>query len=264
MSSADQPVRTYRFNASSGWATFDARIIRETGVSLAVNGETWLTFNCTPTDLDALAVGFLYNEGIITERSEIAAVDVCKQNTNVDVWLNHPVERPQQWRRTSGCTGGYTSQFAPEEGNDELPLPVTGRRGDEAQLSPETILSCMDQLLAVQELYRETRGVHCSALSDGKAIRLHAEDIGRHNTLDKLAGRLLLDGADVTPAIVVTTGRVSAEMLQKSARMGAVAVVSRTSPTSQSIAWAESLGITLIGYARRSQFTVYAHPERVQ
>ncbi len=269
MDSADQPQRTYRYS-TTGWTETDARVIRETSVSLTVNGESWLTFNCTPTDLDALAVGFLFNEGIIAERSEIAAVDVCKQNTNVDVWLNHSVEKPQQWQRTSGCTGGYTSQMAdPESAAVPPPAPAVARKNGSAAvvtatISPESVLASMDQMLEVQELYRETRGVHCSALSDGAVIRLRAEDIGRHNTLDKLAGHMLLDGVRVHPAIVVTTGRVSAEMLQKSARLGAVMVVSRTSPTTQSIAWAEELGITLVGYARRTQFTVYAHPERIK
>lgn len=269
MSSADQPVRTFHYSPSAGWAEADARVIRETGVALTVNGEHWLTFNCTPTELDALAVGFLFNEAIISGREEIAAVDICKQNTNVDVWLNHTVEKPQQWQRTSGCTGGYTSQNGPlENASGTLPapniIPVNGGAPAAVTISPEAVLASMEQMIQVQELYRETRGVHCSALSDGETIRLRAEDIGRHNTLDKLAGRVLLDDVHVQPAVIVTTGRVSAEMLQKSARLGAVIVISRTSPTTQSIAWAEELGITLVGYARKTQFTVYAHPERIK
>ena len=106
-------------------------------------------------------------------------------------------------------------------------------------------------------------GVHSSALSNGKRILRIVEDIGRHNTLDKLAGHLILHPEPVERKVLLTTGRVSSEMLQKSARIGCEVVVSRTSPTSESIRLAEQSGITLVGYARRSQMTVYTHPSRL-
>jgi len=98
--------------------------------------------------------------------------------------------------------------------------------------------------------------------SDGKQIVLVAEDIGRHNTLDKLAGMCLLQNSWPEPRILITTGRISSEMLQKAARMGAPILISRTSPSSLSIEMAERYGITLIGYARRQRFNVYTHPQR--
>lgn len=260
MPPADLPVRTYRYSLSTGWDPVDARVITESSVALTVNGAFWLSFACTPTHLDALAVGFLFNEGIIQQKDEIAAVDICKQSTNVDVWLRKAVQRPETWQRTSGCTGGVTSG----NGMEDERLLQAARPIVEGQILPETLLDGMDQLLKSQELYRETGGVHCSALSDGQRVHAQAEDIGRHNTLDKLAGQILLDGLSISPAIILTTGRISSEMLQKSARLGASVVVSRTSPTSQSVAMAERLGVTLVGYARRSGFQVYAHPERIK
>jgi FdhD protein len=258
MPAADQPIRYYRYSKTGKWESIDARVITETTVSLTVNGQTWLSFNCTPTGLDVLAVGFLFNEGLIESREEIAVVDVCKQENNVDVWLHHPITQPTRWRRTSGCTGGVTSVGESELG-ETLSTPIsTGHF-----VAPDLLLSCMEQLLQIQELYRAVRGVHCSALSDGRQILAHAEDIGRHNTLDKLAGRVLLDNLRVDPVVILTTGRVSSEMLQKSARLGASIVLSRTSPTSQSVALADRLGITLAGYARRSQMLVYTHNERL-
>jgi FdhD protein len=121
----------------------------------------------------------------------------------------------------------------------------------------------MDQLLAAQEMYHEARGIHCSALSDGRKLVYRAEDIGRHNTLDKLAGMLLLEPRELSPRIVLTTGRVSSEMLSKAARLQADVVLSRTSPTTHSIQLAKDAGITLVGYARRAQMFVYTHPERL-
>lgn len=268
MSAANIPVRYLRYRLSGGWESIESRVITENTTTLHVNGEPWLNFTCTPADLDALAVGFLYNEGVIQQRDEIAIVDVCQQGENVDVWLTHAVERPTFWQRTSGCTGGVTSTAARpgSNGNEketaaEQVLPVTF--SIEETISPEALLASMEQLISGQELYREAGGVHCSAISDGESILVRAEDIGRHNTLDKLAGRILLDGLRPRPLVVLTTGRVSSEMLQKSARMGAVAVVSRTSPTSRSVELANQAGITLVGYARRNGFQVYTHPGRL-
>ena len=114
-----------------------------------------------------------------------------------------------------------------------------------------------------QELYRETGGVHTSALSDGEQVILAAEDIGRHNTLDKIAGLCLMEDTWPEKRVLITTGRISSEMLQKSVRMGAKVVASRTSPSSMSIELAEAWGITLIGYARRNRFNLYATRERI-
>ncbi len=114
-----------------------------------------------------------------------------------------------------------------------------------------------------QDLYRQSGGVHTSALSDGQRLLVVAEDIGRHNTLDKIAGRCLLEDIRPERRILLTTGRVSSEMLQKTARLGADVVISRTSPSSLAIDLADRWGITLIGYARRDRFNVYTHPHRI-
>ena len=130
-------------------------------------------------------------------------------------------------------------------------------------MSPEQVTALLNQLFSVQDLYQSAGGVHTSALSDGKRILISAEDIGRHNTLDKIAGRCLLDGIQPGRRVLITTGRVSSEMMQKAVRIGAAVVISRTAPSSLSIEIAEKSGITLIGYARRDRFTIYCHPQRV-
>lgn len=255
MSPAHEPVHFQRYSLASGWEQAETQVITEASVDLSVNGETWLSFACTPLKLEPLAVGFLYNEGFIQRREEIVAVHICAQGTNIDVWLNHVIDRPAHWQRTAGCTGGFTTASH---------NTVTHPAWNGERVAPKTLLACMEQLLQSQELYRATGGVHTSAISDGQTIRLQAEDIGRHNTLDKLAGQMLMEDLRIQPLIVMTTGRISAEMLQKSARMGAAVVISRTSPTSQSVAQAEQAGITLVGYARRNGFIIYTHAERVR
>jgi FdhD protein len=214
----------------------------------------WLTFMCTPVDLELMAAGFLFNEGVVASADEIADVRVCASGDNIDVWLRHYVEKPKNWRRTSGCTGGMTSvvQKAPEH------KIING-----GVLLASQVSDLIGQLFESQQLYRLSGGVHTSGLSDGQSIIAVAEDIGRHNTLDKLAGRMLLEEIHPARRIILTTGRISSEMLQKSSRMEASVVISRTSPSSLSIEMAEAQGITLIGYARRNRFNVYTHSERI-
>ncbi|MGE5072551.1 MAG: formate dehydrogenase accessory sulfurtransferase FdhD [Anaerolineae bacterium] len=241
----------------SKWASFDAETIVEAPVSLTVNGVAWLSFMCTPVDLEALGVGFLYNEGVIQSMSEVVDVRVCEHGDNVDVWLDRSVEQPQSWRRTSGCTGGVTAV-------DLLARPDVSFDVAQPSISAKTIGELVDMLFESQELYKETGGVHTSALSDGQRVLLSAEDIGRHNTLDKISGLCLMKNIWPATRILITTGRISSEMLQKAARLHAPILISRTSPSSLSIEMAERYGITLIGYARRQRFNVYSNAQRVE
>jgi len=238
------------------WEHLDSETIVETPVSLTVNGEVWITFMCTPVDLEALAVGFLYNEGIVENMDEVADVRLCEHGDNLDVWLNHPAEQPTSWRRTSGCTGGVTAV-------DLLAKPNVSFSADRLKVQPEAVGRLVEMLFESQELYRDTGGVHTSALSDGVKILVSAEDIGRHNTLDKIAGLCLMNNIWPETRILITTGRISSEMLQKAAQLNAPILISRTSPSSLSIEMAERYGITLIGYARRHRFNVYSNGQRV-
>jgi len=239
------------------WESLDANTIVEAPVSLTVNGQVWLTFMCTPVDLEAMAVGFLYNEGIIETMNEVEDVRVCEHGDNVDVWLNRSVEQPTSWRRTSGCTGGVTAV-------DALARVDVSFNGNQPRVPPEEIGRLLEQFFDAQILYRETGGVHTSALSDGEKIVTVAEDIGRHNTLDKISGLCLMNGIAPKTRILITTGRISSEMLQKAARISSPILISRTSPSSLSIEMAERYGITLIGYARTHRFSVYSNPQRVK
>jgi len=253
MKPAKLPV-TYTQVAADHWSAIDSEIIVETPVSLTVNGEVWLTFMCTPVDLEALAVGFLFNEGVIESIDEVASVRLCANGDNVDVWLQHSAEKPDNWRRTSGCTGGFTSV---QEEAKAYPKP------NGTVLEASSVGELTAQLFDFQPLYRDAGGVHTSGLSDGQTIIIAAEDIGRHNTLDKLAGKCLIEHIELKRKVILTTGRISSEMLQKASRMGAAVLISRTSPSSLALESANRQGITVIGYARRNRFNIYTHPERI-
>ena len=253
-----QSKKTHTVSYNYGcWVNESTNIITEQPVTLFVNNDPWLTFMCTPIDLEALGVGFLYNEKIIQSLTDIASVKVCSGGDNIDVWLNESVRKPEKWIRTSGCSGGETSIVD----NHFITEIINPRNG--VMLSPQKIGFLLDQLRKSQDLYKKSGGVHTSALSDGETIILTTEDIGRHNTLDKLSGKCLLNRHNPEKQIILTTGRISSEMVQKTHRLGASIVISQTSPTSLSIQMADEFNITLIGYARRERFVIYAHPERI-
>ncbi len=249
-------IPTYSYRAGQ-WERSSATVIAEQAVMLTVNNVAWLTFMCTPVDMEALAVGFLFNEEIIDGIAEVASVRICPTGDNIDVWLNHAVQKPEKWARTSGCSGGKTRLARAEE---QVPVMVRKNGG----VLPAAKISELVHLLSnAQQLYKKSGGVHTSALSDGEKLIFIAEDIGRHNTLDKLAGRWLIERLSLPKKIILTTGRISSEMIQKAGRMGASIVISRTSPSTLSVQMAEQLGISLVGYARSDGFIVYAHPERI-
>jgi FdhD protein len=250
-----KPIQ-YSQVTSTDTRTITGSTIVETPVSLTVNGEAWVSFMCTPVLLEAMAVGFLYNEGVIDSMQEVSDVRLCEHGDNVDVWLDHPVEKPTNWTRTSGCSGGMTAV-------DSIQKPRSAASPNGFALPVSGINRLVEMLFDAQGLYRETGGVHTSALTDGERILLSADDIGRHNTLDKIAGQCLMQDIQPVHRILITTGRISSEMLQKAVRLGAGMLISRTSPSSLSIELAKKWGITLIGYARKNGFNVYAHPERI-
>jgi FdhD protein len=125
------------------------------------------------------------------------------------------------------------------------------------------VLSLQKQLQEQMELYPVSGGIHTSALADTKRLLVMAKDIGRHNTIDKIQGECLLRNISSKDGILLTTGRVSSEMLLKAAKIQVPVVVSRHSPTSGAITLARDLSITLVGYARHTNLTVYSHPERL-
>ena len=234
------------------WQPQTAQVPLEQSVTLIVNGKPWMEMLCTPAMIAELAVGFLYNEWLINSAEDVTRVHVCDTADFVEIDTASPINKPTSWMKTTGCGGGQTAQR--QEPSDKPSL-------NKVNLSAETISRLLDEFLKTQHAQTTSRGVHCSAISDGEKILILADDVGRHNTLDKLMGFILLREPSLKPSIMLTTGRISSEMLQKSARMGVSVVISLTSPNTFTIQLAEDWGMTLIGYARGSRFNVYSHPE---
>jgi len=238
-----------------GWHLVHGEVIAEELVTLYVNGLELATIMATPQHQDWLALGLLKNEGMIDSLEEVDHVHVAAGGCCVDVWLRHSVATPRRRIITSGCGGGITFDD-PSLGIDPLP--------DDLRLEPDRLYDLFPQLHFPDSLHARARGVHAAALSDGERILALAEDIGRHNTLDKLLGACLLQGIETRGRILLATGRISSEMLHKAARMGCPLIASRNSPTSLSVRMARAWNITLVGYVRQRSMRVYAHPERLQ
>jgi FdhD protein len=223
-------------------------------VTLYVNGQPLLSLMCTPTLLEELALGFLYNEGLITGLDDVAVVELCGGEHCVDVWLEHNIELPQLRVITSGCSGGTTFEDVASAHHQVQ---------SDLRVSPQQVTWLMQEFKKVTALYRRAGGIHGAVLATGEELLCAAEDVGRHNALDKIAGICLRKGHSVQDRILLTTGRVSSEMLNKVARMRVAVVISLTSPTSLSVQLAQVWGITLIGYTRRRTFRVYSGAQRI-
>jgi FdhD protein len=223
-------------------------------ITLYVNAQPLVSTMCTPIQLEDLAVGFLFNEGLIETVDDVAVVELCGSGRCVDIWLEHDVEAPQLRVVTSGCSGGTTFEDV---------AAVRHRVESDRRVTPEVVTRLMQELSRQADLYHRSGGIHTAGVAEGERMVCIAEDIGRHNALDKVAGMCLRQGLATGEVILLTSGRVSSEMLQKVARLGVPIVVSRTSPTSLSVQLAEAWNVTLIGYTRRRSFRVYAGEERV-
>ncbi|MCZ2112341.1 MAG: formate dehydrogenase accessory sulfurtransferase FdhD [Anaerolineae bacterium] len=246
--------------SGNGAQPIDGAVIDEAVACISVNGQELATFMCTPQNLTELALGFLYNEGIIARLDDVRSHHLSKSGTCVDVWL-HDMEftRPRRAIITAGCGGGLT--FDDLSDSHE---PLTS----DLRVAPEQLSTLMRDVHLGAELYQTARGVHTAALAQAGApgeerLLLQVEDVGRHNCLDKLQGAALLSGLSTQGLILLSSGRISSEMINKARRLGTPIVCSGTSPTSLSVALADAWNITLVAYLRQDRMRIYSHPERI-
>src|SRR3990172_409712 len=248
----------YSQYANGEWQRVSGKLPEEKLLSLFVNGQELVSILCTPEKLNCLVIGYLRSEGFIDNLDEIALMRICLEESLADIRLTHPLAVLLPRRvLTSGCGGG---------GSFEL--------GDTVQpLSSNWCVSPSQILSSIKVLQRESprqgtngcirRGVHVSALSDGDNIIVRTEDIGRHNTIDKIWGECLLRRIPTADRLLLTTGRISSEMLSKAAKMEVPIVASINSATRRAVTLGADLGITVVGYARGGHLSVYSGEERL-
>ena len=248
-----------------GCPSFGSRSIpEETAVALTYNGGTYAVMMATPRDLKDFAVGFNVSEGIVSSAAEIRSLEVLPLDDGVELrmWLSEPKadHLRERRRRIAGPTGcGLCGIESIAEAMRPAAVIRCGR-----QFSPEQIMLAMLSLPSRQKLNSETRAVHAAAFwSDISGIVAVREDVGRHNALDKLSGALARTSVVASEGIILLTSRVSVEMVQKSAAIGASVRVSVSAPTALAVRMADAAGITLAAIARADGFEVFTHSQRI-
>ncbi|MEL7626042.1 MAG: formate dehydrogenase accessory sulfurtransferase FdhD [Anaerolineaceae bacterium] len=223
-------------------------VIQEHMLELIINGEKWVTFICSPTNLEELALGFLWNENVISDMGQVLSMQLNPDFSRIEIKLDRQVTKPSHFHRTT------TGMALPHN-------EIAARNVGEFSLPAKKLSWLYTRFNEEQKLHDLVGGFHSAALSDGQDIDIIMEDLGRHNCLDKLAGAWLRMENRINPTIMMISGRISSEMILKSVSIGSLILVSRTSPTALAIGIAEKAGICLVGYMRPRQYYIYAHPE---
>ncbi len=226
--------------------TLDA--VEESLVWLEINNTPAVTWMCSPDRLDDLVVGWLYGEGFIETTADLLRMRPCAKEPGF--WVEIAPERVEAVHHTprrrilaSGCGSvtaflGSIADVPRRPAN--IPLP---------EINVTQMRALFKQLFARGDRYKDTGGVHAAALTDGDVLLYHAEDIGRHNAVDKVMGAALQDGRTTSGLMLLVTGRISGELGYKAARAGMVAVATPSVPSSIAVDIARAAGLMLIGRA---------------
>jgi FdhD protein len=232
-----------------------AEVCVEESVNLVLNGDRVASLTMTPDDLEAFAYGYLVCEGLAKSSADVESVEVKWPDVHVTM-RSIAKENARLWMeiRSSGCVGVRSSW-------DDLAGPVpAGMRVDVS-----TIFASLDLINGLAMLWSRTGGAHCSVICDSiGGLVAYAEDIGRHTSIDKVVGKALLDGRDLSECFLVSTGRMPAGMVAKAYRAGLPMVVSNTAPLTSGVELARRLGMTLVCFARPPRMSVYSGMERIR
>ena len=232
-------------------------VAREAALTIFLNDAELVTMLCSPAEEKYLAVGFLAAEGLIETADDITSIVIDETRGIARVTTKSGGEAERIWKRfiSSGCGRGATFYSAADVTSPPVESAI--------RIDPFRVYRLMRAFQDRSEVFKSTGGVHAAALASGDEIELFSEDIGRHNAVDKVFGRCLLENIETKDKMLLVTGRISSEILLKVARRGIPALISKSAPTDSGVKLAEKLGITLIGFVRGHRMNVYAHAERV-
>jgi len=258
-------IRLPQTSVAKGAFVAGERVLpEETPVAFTYNGSTHAVMMASPADLEDFAFGFSLAEGIIAEPGDLASVEVVEHDLGYEVrmWLRETCRGAYQSRRRA-MAGPVGCGLCGVESLAEAVRPASRVVGT-LHLPPGAIAAAMADLSDAQRLNKEARAIHAAALwRPGQGLIAIREDVGRHNALDKLAGSLAKSGESCSASMVLLTSRVSVEMVQKAARMGAPIIAAISAPTALAVRVAEGCGLTLVAVARGESFEVFTHPERI-
>jgi FdhD protein len=236
----------------------------ETALAITYNGGTYAVMMGSPDNLHDFAIGFSLSEGVVKSAAEIQSFEAVEFDDGIELrmWLATDTAEGISARRRqiAGPTGcGLCGIDSIAEAIKPAAIVGPGR-----VFAPEQIMAAMQDIPSLQKINIETRAVHAAAFwTPARGIAALREDVGRHNALDKLAGALAQDQVDASEGMVLLTSRVSVEMVQKTAAIGASVMVSVSAPTALAIRMAEAANITLVAVARADGFEIFTHSHRV-
>ena len=220
--------------------------VEETPVWLELNGIPVVTWMCTPDQLDELVVGWLFGEGYINRLEDIAKMRPCAKEPGF--WVDIAPERvaavdSSSRRRilASGC--GSVTAFLGSLAD------VPRRKSSPPELDTPKLRGLFKELFARGGRYKETGGIHAAALTDGEQLLFHAEDIGRHNAVDKVLGAAVQTGRLPDDLVLLVTGRISGELAYKAARANLSAIATPSVPSTIAVEIARASGMMMIGRA---------------
>ena len=222
--------------------------VEESLVWLEINDVPAVTWMCTPDRLDELVIGWLYGEGFIDRPADITRMRPCTRE--LGFWVDLPAARvdavnaqPRRRILASGC--GSVTQFL----GSMADLPRRPASDPLPAIDTPSMRRLFKELFARGERYKDTGGIHAAALTDGELLLHHAEDIGRHNAVDKVMGAALLEGRTTRDLLLLVTGRISGELAFKAARAGMSAVATPSVPSTIAVEIAQAAGMLLVGRA---------------
>jgi FdhD protein len=250
---------------ASGTTAANRMVPEETPVAFSYAGTTHAVMMASPGDFEDFALGFTLTEGIVSSPDEIAAIEVEDLGAGIDIQIKLKDAANTRFQaRRRRLAGPVGCGLCGIESIDEAMRSVNDVRQSTLTLSATDIVQAVKLLSKMQPLHAETGAVHAAGFYiPGKGIAAAREDVGRHNALDKLAGALALAGIHGSGGAVVVTSRVSVEMVQKTAAIGASVVIAVSAPTALAIRTAEEAGMTLVALVRGDDFDIFTHPERI-
>jgi FdhD protein len=258
----DKETETFpisKFTEKGSSSTEDI-VAKEFPLTIILNNRELATLPCSPANLRYLAVGFLFSEGLLKSKDEIKRIMVDDRRGVVRVETERDEELARDVLLKKIMTSGYGRGASFDSA---AAAQAQGKVESKIAISAPEVSGLMNKFQRRCRIYRATGGVHSAALCDNKDILAFSEDIGRHNALDKIFGECILNDLATDDHIIITSGRVSSEILLKVARRNIPIVVSKSAPTSLGVRLANDLGVTLVGFARGKRMNVYTHAGRI-